>query len=114
MIYNNFILALALSAGLIDSAFAQGFRNGGFRGGRGSTSVAAVNTTAASSTTATAGGGAAATATTAAAAAAATSAAAGTGNGGNAALTLDPANVQDASASDGQANAEKGQSPSIT
>ena len=109
MIYNQLILALAVSASFLDGALAQkGNRNGG---ARRSTSVAS--------------SAAAGTATTASVAATSSAAAAAGGNGGGAAaggnstatagdLALNPDNVQTASQSDGQANAAKGQSPSIT
>lgn len=107
MIYNKFIVALAVSAGLMDVAFAQGFRNGGARGGKASTTVATTAAAAATTTTTAAAAGT----TTAAASASSTNA---TSDASASDLQLNPANVQTGSQSDGQAVAEAGQSPSDT
>jgi hypothetical protein len=112
MIYNKFILALAISAGLMDVAFAQGFRNGGGRGGKASTTVATTSAAAATTTTTTA---AAATTTTAAAATSAAAASTNTTSDATAGdLALNPANVQTGSQQNGQAVAEAGQVASDT
>jgi hypothetical protein len=110
MIYNKFILALAISAGLMDVAFAQGFRNGGARGGKASTTAA---TSAAAATTTTTA--AAATTTTAAAASSAAAASTNTTSDATASdLELNPANVQTGSQQNGQSVTEAGQSASDT
>lgn len=110
MIYNQLIVALAISAGLIEGTLAaNNFGNGGRFGGGGSN--------AGSSGVAAATGGTAATATSAAAVAAtsATTATTNTTNGGTAAdLQLNPSNVQTGSQSDGLASAEAGQAASAT
>jgi hypothetical protein len=108
MIYNKFILALAISAGLMDVAFAQGFRNGGARGGKASTTVATSSAAAATTTTT------AAAATTTTAAAASSAAAASTNTTSAADLALNPANVQTGSQQNGQAVTEAGQVASDT
>jgi hypothetical protein len=111
MIYNKFILALAVSAGLMDVVFAQGFRNGGGRGGKASTTVATTSAAAAATTTT----AAATTTTTAAAATSATAASTNTTSGATAGdLALNPANVQTGSQQNGQAVAEAGQVASDT
>jgi hypothetical protein len=108
MIYDKFILALAISAGLMDVAFAQGFRNGGARGGKASTTVATSSAAAATTTTT------AAAATTTTAAAASSAAAASTNTTSAADLALNPANVQTGSQQNGQAVTEAGQVASDT
>jgi hypothetical protein len=103
MIYNKFILALAISAGLMDVAFAQGFRNGGARGGKASTTVATSSAAAAT------------TSTTAAAASSAAAASTNTTSDATASdLALNPANVQTGSQQNGQAVTEAGQVASDT
>ncbi len=111
MIYSKLVLALALSAGLFDGALAQNFRDGGGQGGQdGQQGGGAANSSVAQAS----GGAAATTAAAAATSAAATAAASGVGDASSQDLQLDPANVQTGSQSDGQANAEAGQSPSDT
>jgi hypothetical protein len=111
MIYDKFILALAISAGLMDVAFAQGFRNGGARGGKASTTVATSSAAAATTTTT----AAAATTTTAAAASSAAAASTNTTSDATASdLALNPANVQTGSQQNGQAVTEAGQVASDT